>query len=1030
MNIKALTKIVLVILLACLTFTSCASSNTPYIGENGNWWVGDEDTGVSAQGPKGDKGDTGASGEDGSNGLDGEDGKNGADGTTPHIGKNGNWWIGKEDTGIKATGANGTGVTVLSVEKTSTNGNVDTYTIFFSDNTTAKFTVTNGEDGLPGEDGEDGEDGKCIYIKTVSKISSDGNIDTYLITFSDNSTHTFTVTNGKDGESVTIQSIEKVSTEGLVDTYKISFSDDTSFEFTVQNAEAPYIGENGNWWIGEEDTGILADYSADEREISDGLYFEAMTAGGVAGMVVVGYAGSDTDVVIPNYVGAAPVIGITDDAFRDNTSITSISLSKNTAWLFDYVFEGCTRLASIDFNGAPLKNIPSYAFQNTAITSIDLPSTVTELSPYCFYEAELLGSIDFNDAEITEIPDYAFYYTKLIDVTLPDTVTKLGNYAFYYVRSINYDKVTYFGNYALAGYAGGYVYLDDSVQHVGSYAFSSSYVFAEHESLPETWGSNIAGTASLNGTVITGAHLYGNYIYTLNSNSTATVHRYTGELTRVTLPQAINGHTLTKIGYGFGSLTDNQVEILYELGLINENIASTFDNLPCLDEVKIPSTVTKIDYGTFVSAGTMIFIPSSVNTMWCLNEDASNYYAFASSALPTFKTGFVDNSDSQASIGSYVRYGLSINSASVVCDSENDIYYYAEGDGYSLLAFMDFAADSLTIPGKYNDKTVHTIRASAVEGLWLLRNVKIESGVTKIQGYAFDNLELSSVIIPQSTTTINAYGFDNVCDTFYVGASAKPSEWDSYWAGSSTSSCSVVFGINTDTMTTENDLLYFTSNGTATLVKYVGNSNYILIPKALGGYTVTTIKEGFFNGSYVTAIIPSTVTRIEYRAFVSTSSYRTTFYCEASAKPELWDSSWNYNSYSSSYTTVSWNYTIASNLAVSGNFIYTVVDDTVTLMTYTGSSTTVYIPREIDGKTVTKINSGFLSLSDRVYVHIPKTVTEAAANAFTVTGTSSYSYFYFEASSLPTGWNSSYYYNSYYGSYTRLYTYFNQSLSY
>ena len=29
---------------------------TPYIGENGNWWLGDTDTGVSAKGPKGDPG--------------------------------------------------------------------------------------------------------------------------------------------------------------------------------------------------------------------------------------------------------------------------------------------------------------------------------------------------------------------------------------------------------------------------------------------------------------------------------------------------------------------------------------------------------------------------------------------------------------------------------------------------------------------------------------------------------------------------------------------------------------------------------------------------------------------------------------------------------------------------------------------------------------------------------------------------------------------------------------------------------------
>lgn len=35
---------------------------TPYIGDNGNWWIGDEDTGTPAQGPKGDKGDKGDTG--------------------------------------------------------------------------------------------------------------------------------------------------------------------------------------------------------------------------------------------------------------------------------------------------------------------------------------------------------------------------------------------------------------------------------------------------------------------------------------------------------------------------------------------------------------------------------------------------------------------------------------------------------------------------------------------------------------------------------------------------------------------------------------------------------------------------------------------------------------------------------------------------------------------------------------------------------------------------------------------------------
>ncbi|MBP3348886.1 MAG: collagen-like protein, partial [Clostridia bacterium] len=101
---------------------------TPYIGENGNWFIGDVDTGVKAEGVDGEDGKDGADGEDGKNGTngkdgkdgvdgedgkdgndgaDGEDGKDGADGKTPYIGENGNWFIGDVDTGVKAEGVDG-----------------------------------------------------------------------------------------------------------------------------------------------------------------------------------------------------------------------------------------------------------------------------------------------------------------------------------------------------------------------------------------------------------------------------------------------------------------------------------------------------------------------------------------------------------------------------------------------------------------------------------------------------------------------------------------------------------------------------------------------------------------------------------------------------------------------------------------------------------------------------------------------------------------------------------------------------------
>lgn len=65
----------------------------------------------------------------------------GENGITPNIGENGNWFIGEEDTNIKAQGTDGRGI--KSIEKTATNENVDTYTITFTDNEKFEYTVTN-----------------------------------------------------------------------------------------------------------------------------------------------------------------------------------------------------------------------------------------------------------------------------------------------------------------------------------------------------------------------------------------------------------------------------------------------------------------------------------------------------------------------------------------------------------------------------------------------------------------------------------------------------------------------------------------------------------------------------------------------------------------------------------------------------------------------------------------------------------------------------------------------------------------------
>ena len=153
-----------------------SNGKTPYIGNNGNWFVDGQDLGVKAKGEKGNKGDKGADGEtprignngnwfignhdtgvkaQGEKGNKGDKGQDGKDGKTPHIGNNGNWWIGDKDTNIKAQGLKGDpGATGAQGEK--------------------------GERGLPGKDGSviyadkgkpttQGKDGD-YYIDTEAKI--------------------------------------------------------------------------------------------------------------------------------------------------------------------------------------------------------------------------------------------------------------------------------------------------------------------------------------------------------------------------------------------------------------------------------------------------------------------------------------------------------------------------------------------------------------------------------------------------------------------------------------------------------------------------------------------------------------------------------------------------------------------------------------------------------------------------------------------------------------------------------------------
>lgn len=186
-------------------------------------------------------------GLDGAPGIEGIQGQPGEDGHTPEIkiGSNGNWWIDGVDSGISAkgeAGEDGNGIT--SIKKTKTEGNVDTYTITYSNGMTYEFTVTNGEQGIQGEPGKDGHTPE-IKISENNTWIIDG-IDTGIDASGIVGPQGPQGDKGEQGDpgndGVSVKEIKKTKTEGLVDTYTIYYSDGSTSTFTVTNGEQ---GEQG-----------------------------------------------------------------------------------------------------------------------------------------------------------------------------------------------------------------------------------------------------------------------------------------------------------------------------------------------------------------------------------------------------------------------------------------------------------------------------------------------------------------------------------------------------------------------------------------------------------------------------------------------------------------------------------------------------------------------------------------------------------------------------------------------------------------
>lgn len=123
--------------------------------------------------------------------------------------------------------------------------------------------------------------------------------------------------------------------------------------------------------------------------------------------VITGYRGADTDIRIPETINGVKVAAIGDWAFRDCTSLTSITIPDSVTSIGDGAFGGCSSLTSVVIPGSVTSIGDSAFFGCKSLTSVVIPNSVTSISYGAFYHC-----------------------TSLTSVTIPDGVTSIGDYAF------------------------------------------------------------------------------------------------------------------------------------------------------------------------------------------------------------------------------------------------------------------------------------------------------------------------------------------------------------------------------------------------------------------------------------------------------------------------------------------------------------------------------------------------------------------------------------------------------------------------
>jgi hypothetical protein len=472
---------------------------------------------------------------------------------------------------------------------------------------------------------------------------------------------------------------------------------------------------------------------------------------------------------------------------------------------------------------------------------------------------------------------------------------------------------------------------------IANVVYNGSYGDAD-----ETWGATVR-----NGVID------GGFVYASDDIEKATLLRYVGTDTMVTIP-----NTVTTIGYrsfaGHGNITN--VTIPETVTSID---GSAFYNCSGIKSIDVPSSVEEIGWDAFSGVGNINY-----NGKADLYNEGLTWGAKTRNAVVV--GDFLYKDATKTNLLKYVGHAKNVTVPSGVTTISAEAFYDckdmasisipASVDSIGKDAFhgcsgleeggVTFASIEqicyIKFAGDPQDDRDKSNPLSAAHKLYidgkLITDLEIPSSVESIGQFAFKDSYLTSVSIPSSVKSIGQGAFRN-CNQL--------------------TTVSIAEGL---------DSIAYKAFSECRNIK-------IRIPNS-----VTTICGNAFEncGSMRTVLIPSTVKTMGRTVFENSNA---TVLCEVSEQPDSWDENWNYWNDGS----VIWGVVAANN-----GIVYAAIEDetgSARVVGYVGNAVeSLVIPDSIKlGKTtcsVTTIGSGAFYNSEIVSIDVPESVDNIDDGAF------------------------------------------------